>query len=347
MRASVVVVNWKQPELTLRALDALAAQEIDEPYEVVLVENEAVPGAVDVFRAAHPDVVLVEEASNSGFAGGVTRGIAAASGEVVVLVNNDAVPDPAFLREGLAALDAGGPEVAAVSAAVVLEGLFVRTSGRGDDVLVGLDGTAWRRAGAQELPSGLSLMNGTGVELTRDGNGYDRDWLRPVADVSAADGSPDADPFGFSGGAAFIRRAALAEVGGFDETLFMYYEDLDLSWRLRLAGYRIGFAPKARIVHLHAGSSSSGSELIRRQSMRNRLAVVLRNGSPGMVGRVAVRTLVRMLKDLVGPGGAYLPRASWGRIAREVPSLVSRSVRGRERPEFLRASRREVESRLR
>lgn len=336
MHASVIVVNWRQPELTLRCLAALAAQETTRSVEVVLVENEAVPGAADVFRQAYPDVRVVEDPRNSGFAGGVTSGIAASTGEVIVLVNNDAVPDSDFIDQGLDVLERAGADVAAVSATVVLEGLFVPASSADDHTLRGLDGALWRRASDSE--GGKTLLNGTGISMNAQANGHDREWLSPV-DSPRETG----EPFGFSGGAAFLRRAALDEVGGFDESLFMYYEDLDVSWRLRLAGYRIEHAPGARVVHRHAASSSSGGELVRRQSMRNRLAVTVRNGSPGLILRVACRTGLRFGRDLVRPDQAFLSRDAWRGVFRQVPQILRHARRARRRAAVPAWRRRDVE----
>lgn len=336
MHASVIVVNWRQPELTLRCLAALAKQETTRTIEVILVENEAVPGAADVFRQAYPHVRVIEDPRNSGFAGGVTSGIAASTGDVVVLVNNDAVPDPDFVDQGLDALESAGVTVAAVSATVVLEGLFVPASSADDHTLRGLDGALWRRALDSE--GGKALLNGTGISMNAQANGHDREWLSPVDAVRET-----GEPFGFSGGAAFVRRRALDEVGGFDESLFMYYEDLDVSWRLRLAGYRIEHAPGARVVHRHAASSSSGGELVRRQSMRNRLAVTLRNGSLGLIVRVVARTLVRCGRDLVRPGQAYLPRAAWRNLLKELPEILHDARRDRRTAGIPASRRRDVE----
>lgn len=342
VKTSVIVVDWRRPDLTARCLTALGAQEGVEDVEVVLVENEATPAEVDRWRRAWPGVVVVGEPENVGFAAGVVRGAAAATGEVLVLVNNDAVPEPAFLARGLAALAEGGEDVAAVAATVVLEGGF-RAAGAhdpADDVLVGLEGERWVRH-----PGGVALLNGTGVEVTRDGNGHDRDWLRPVPP-----GRPEhaRDPFAFSGGAVFLRRAAVDEVGGFDPSLFMYYEDVDLAWRLRLAGRRVVHAPEAVVVHRHAGSSGSGSVFVRYQSTRNRLAVVLRNGSPALVLRVLLRTLARCALDL-RPAGAHrhLPPAEWGRLARSLPGLVAGALRRRRADAVPDGRRRAVEALLR
>ncbi|KQM25570.1 MULTISPECIES: glycosyltransferase family 2 protein [unclassified Frigoribacterium] len=340
MDASVIVVNWRQPELTLRCLESLVGQRASASFEIVLVENEASPGGTEPFRRLVPDLVVVEEATNAGFAGGVRRGIEASRGDVVVLLNNDAVAEPGFVEAGLAALRAGGPRVAAASATVTLEGGFVRATARDEGALVDGRGTAWLRSSA---PEAVGLLNGTGVELAPDGNGRDRDWLRPSDDVV----DHPADPFGFSGGAAFVRRTALEAVGGFDEGLFMYYEDLDVSWRLRLAGLEIVHAASARTIHRHAASSAGSGALVRRQSMRNRLLVVVRNGSAGFVARVTLRTLARLLIDLARPRGAQLSRRDWGSVCRGLPSAVAGALVSRRRSGVTRGERRRVEQSLR
>ena len=290
MRASVIVIDWHRPELTRRALAALEAQRGRVDLELVLVVNEARPGAAEAFAAEFPAVVVVAEARNTGFAGGVAAGAARAGGDVLVLVNNDAVPDPDFVERGLARL-AAEPDLAAVAGHVVLEGAFRRVDDdRSTDDLVALGGAAWRRS-----DEGVELVNSTGVVVDASANGVDRDWLAPAGAASAGD-----DPFAFSGAAVFLRRPALESVGGFDPSLFMYYEDVDVSWRLRLAGHRVGYEPGARVVHRHAGSSSSSGQLVRYRSMRNRLVVTARNGSGRLLARVVLRTVLRLLRDLVG-----------------------------------------------
>jgi len=335
--ASVVVVNWRRPDLTAACLRSLLAQRTERSYEIVLVENEAEEGAVRRWHEEFPSVAVVEVAHNAGFAGGVTRGLRASGGEVVVLVNNDATVDEGFLEAGLACLERGGADLAGVAARVQLEGRFVRVEGGpSDEDAVGIDGTRWRRV----TGVGVELVNGTGTLLTRDGNGQDRDWLRPVAELEEhAD-----DPFGFSGGAAFVRRHHLEAVGGFDETIFMYYEDLDLCWRLRLAGDRIGYAGEALVVHRHGGSSSSSSVLVREQSMRNRLVVVAANGSRRMIVRVVGRTAGRFVRDALRPARAHLPLSAWRRIARWLPRALLASTRRRRASGVSERERRTLEA---
>ena len=341
MDASVIVIDWHQPALTRRALDSLLAQRTEWRFEIVLVVNEADDATVADFESDYPSVRIVPERTNSGFAGGVALGLRASSAPVVVLVNNDAVADHGFLERGRVMLAASDERVGALAATAVLEGAFEPVepdASPSDDDLVSASGARWRRlAGHRESV----LVNGTGVVLDSTGNGRDRDWLAPL------DGPREtARIFGFSGGAAFLRRAALDDIGGFDPWLFMYYEDVDVSWRLRLAGYDIRSVPDAVVVHRHAASSASNGVLVRSQSMRNRLAVVLRNGSPAFIARVLARTVVRAALDLVRPATAQLPPSEWRRLGREAPGLVRHAWHLRRLDAVGAARRREVERRF-
>src|SRR5581483_12472754 len=82
--------------------------------------------------------------------------------------------------------------------------------------------------------------------------------------------------FGFCGAAALLRRAALEDVGAFEESFFMYYEDLDLSWRMRLRGWRILYEPGAVVEHAHAASTGEWSPFFTFHVDRNRVLTLLR-----------------------------------------------------------------------
>lgn len=87
------------------------------------------------------------------------------------------------------------------------------------------------------------------------------------------------EPFAFCGGAAMVKRDVLLKAGGFDGRFFLYVEDADLSWRLRLRGYRVGFAPEAKVAHYYSGSA--GSKVVDAQKLyychRNLLRAILKN----------------------------------------------------------------------
>lgn len=328
----MIIVNWRQPKLTARAVESVLAERTTFPVETVIVENEGTPESAEALRARFPEAVVVLNTANEGFAGGVTSGIAAASGDVLVLLNNDAVALPGFLEAGVTRLVDGPDRVAAVAARVVLEGRFVPDPA---GPLRRVDGARWAPA-----DDGEELLNSTGVVLTRSGNCYDRDWLRPVAETAAdavaasgrtADAS-EVPPFAFTGGAVFLRSSAVAALGGFDTRYFMYYEDVDLSWRLRLAGHEIVYEPGASVRHRHAGSSDHDSPLIRSYSMRNRTLTMLKNAPLGAALAVVLRSAARAALDL-GPrrGDPYLDRAGWRLYAGSLRQFGPAILRGRRK----------------
>jgi GT2 family glycosyltransferase len=104
--------------------------------------------------------------------------------------------------------------------------------------------------------------------------------------------SRPAEVFGFSGGAAVLRTLAVQAVGGIPASFFMYYEDTDLSWRLRLAGWRIVYEPSAVVRHRHAASSDVRSEMFAFHNERNRLLTLVRNAPWRVVARGSGRFLL-------------------------------------------------------
>ncbi len=323
MRVSVVVVTWNGLALTRRCLDALRQQELDADLELVVVDNGSQDGTVAAL-AGERDVLLVALPENRGFAGGVNAGVRAATGEVLVLINNDAVAEPTFVARLVAPFaDPGSERLGATTGRVVLSGSFA-PAGPGQAALVGHDGTRWAR-----VPDGVRLLNSTGNEVTRSGNGRDRGWLRP-ADAPAAPGQV----FGFNGGCAALRRAALEDVGPLEESFFMYYEDTELSWRLRRRGWEVRHVPDAVTVHDHAASSGTSSAFFLDHNERNRVLVALVHAPWPVVARAAGRTAVRAV---LGPDrrrrlrvvGSVLARAPWAlrrRRAMDRSARVPRSV---------------------
>lgn len=312
----VVVVTWRARELTLTCLDALRAQDTTGlAVRLVVVDNASDDGTVEALAAAG-DVRVLALPTNTGFAGGAQAALAASDADVVVLVNNDAVAEPGFLRALVAPLTGPG-RVGATTGRVVLAGRFAPAGPGAADALVGHDGRRWARVPDGD-PDGVRLLNSTGNEVTRSGNGRDRDWLRP-ADAAPA----PARVFGLNGGCAALRRDAATAVGGFDPDLFLYYEDTDLSWRLRRAGWEVVHVPDAVTVHRHAASSGTGSALFQHHNVRNRLLVALANAPWPVVGRALLRTLAR---TVLGPhrrrwAGALLD------AARRAPRALARRRR--------------------
>lgn len=331
---TVVTVTYNAASLVSACLDGLAGQRLDGlQMDVVVVDNGSTDRTADLVQAAYPDVRLIRSPINHGFAGGNNLALRGLDSPWVILLNNDAVPRPDFVQALVRAMQVADEDVAGMAATVLLADRF-RAAEPGDAQSVeGADGT-W----ARDRAGTVRLVNSTGNTVRTDGFGVDRGWL-----ANAATHHPPADVFGFSGAAAILRVSALADVGLFDERFFMYYEDTDLSWRLRLAGYRFEHCVGAVVDHVHAASSSEGSAFFRFHDQRNRLATLTKNASARLLlealARYCVTTVSVGIRRRRGTEVALRARvlASYLRM---LPHLV------RERraiAEAARVSRRDVE----
>lgn len=283
---TVVVVAYEAAGRLGACLDSLREQRLGGlTMQVVVVDNASTDGTADLVARRHPWVRIIRSGTNRGFAGGNDLGIASTSSRWVVLLNDDAVAERDLVAHLVRTGDEQSPDVAAVAATVLLSERF--RPARPDeqdraDAVRGPDGTF-----VPDPVGTVRLVNSTGNEVRTDGFGVDRGWL-----CDAARHHPPADVFGFSGAAVALRRTALDGVGLFDERFFMYYEDTDLSWRLRRAGHRVVHCAAAVAHHEHAASSGEGSPFFELHDQRNRLLTVVKNGSGGLIVRVLARHLL-------------------------------------------------------
>ncbi|GAA1886013.1 glycosyltransferase family 2 protein [Lapillicoccus jejuensis] len=293
---TVVVVTWRQRELLPRCLASVRAQ--TRPARLLVVDNGSDDGTAQVLEEqTHPDEVL-RLPTNAGYAGAMAVALPRVTTRWVAVLNDDAVADPGWLAASLRVLEARD-DLAAVTARMLLD-----------------------------APGG-AVVNNAGVVLLRDGYGADRGLGEP-------DGAPYDRPvevFGFSGGAAVLRTLAAGAVGGFRDW-FMYYEDTDLSWRLRLAGWRIGYAPDAVVRHRHAASSDPASRMFAVHTERNRLLMVAAEAPAGFAARVLVRFVVttaslavrRLRPATASTAAVHDPRlrlAVLAGLARRLPAVLA------------------------
>ena len=139
-----------------------------------------------------------------------------------------------------------------------------------------------------ELPVGgrtFDVVNNVGGVVFDDGYGADRGYL----EVDAGQFDEPVEVFAWCGGGVMLRPSYLQQVGLFEETFFLYYEDTDLSWRGRAAGWRYAYVPGAIARHVHSASSGVGSALFMHHTERNRLLMLVRNAPWSMVLRAIGR----------------------------------------------------------
>jgi GT2 family glycosyltransferase len=242
-RVSVVVPNWNGGELLATVLRALAAQTFTA-CEVIVVDNGSTDGSVEAAQELGVRFRVVELGSNGGFVAACNAGADAAAGELVAFLNNDAVPEPAWLEELVSCIDRH-PRAACVDSKLFRLGSDDVLDGAGDELTWTLK--AYRRGFGQP-----------------DEGRFDREEQILLA----------------SGTACLWRRDTFRQLGGFAAGYFAYYEDVDLSLRAQRAGHEIWFAPAAIARHRReeraAGRRNSDAYL----AFRNRWATIIRN-APG------------------------------------------------------------------
>lgn len=248
-------------ELTASCLEHLRSQTVG--HRVIVVDDASPDDTPDRIERAFHEALVLRQDRNRGFAAACNRAIGAGHGDVVVLLNNDVDAQADFLEQLVAPLS-GDDRVGSVAA------LLVRPGGRAIDSL----GLAADRTGA-----GFARLQG--------------------APVDAVDG-PAPRLLGPSGGAAAYRRRALQEVGGLDEAIFMYQEDLDLALRLRTAGWRAAAAPRAVGVHHGSATADRRSAWQRRTAGWSRGYLLRRYGV--LRGATAPRALLTELVVVAGDG---------------------------------------------
>ncbi len=212
---SVVLVNYKGADDTITALRAF--DDVDWPrhlLELVVVDNASGDGSIERIREAVPEARVLDAGGNTGFAGGCNLGVAHSTGEYVAFLNNDARPGPRWIGAAVEALESDRTVGAVASKVLDWEG------------------------------ERIDYVDGA---LTWFGMGYKREVEKP--DTGEWDTAKDV-LFG-TGAAMFMRTELYREIGGFDERFFMFYEDVDLGWRLNLLGYRVRYVPESVAYHKH------------------------------------------------------------------------------------------------
>ena len=334
--ARVVIVNWRRPELTIRAARSITGQ-LGGGDTLVVVDNAS--GDDSIERMTRAGLTVVQSSRNLGFGAGVNLGARGMCEDVLVLINNDAVAEPGFLEAILAPLSdppaapeptqPGSPRTtsnsapAAATARILLAGRW-KPAGPDQEALVSPRTGRWVRVSNEVAARGEGevLVNSTGNLVDASGNGYDRDWLVPAE----REHSPS-EVFGLCGGACAIRREAWRALGGFREDLFMYYEDTDLSWRLREHGWRVVYVREAVVRHEHASSSGTDSPMFIRVNARNRILVAAAHSPAPVVLHALARTLVRSLR---GPQRGPVLRGLAQALA-GLPRELHRRARSRAR----------------
>jgi GT2 family glycosyltransferase len=279
---SAIVLNHNGGEFVCEAVASLLDQDLPG-IEVIVVDNASSDGSDEMLEARFGGrIELLKNATNLGFGGGNNVGLRASHGRYAVLLNNDAIATPSFVRELVAVAERDSQT--GMVAAKLLE------HDRRDVI---------DNVGHLLYPDGLNRGRG---RLETDRGQYD---------------ACDAALFP-SGAAALYRRAMLDEIGLFDASFFLYADDADLGLRGRLAGWRCALAPKAVAYHHYSRTVGAYSSLKAFYVERNRVLVLLKIFPAGLVVLSPFYTIGRLTLQA---WGALTGRGAAGHLAREASML--------------------------
>jgi hypothetical protein len=273
-RVSVVIVSYRSRAVLPVCLESLASCAARVPLEVVVVDNASRDGTVEWLDGERPRVRVIANAGNRGFTRGVNQGLAAARGEALLVLNPDARIGPAALERLLEAL--GEPGLAAVAPMLVDDqGRPVRSCGRFPSL--------WTLACEHLGPARLFPEHPWFAWYKYGG--------RPLESLERVDWC--------SGAALLLRRDAYRRLGGLDEGIFMYMEEVDWCRRARAAGLGVRYVPAARVTHSGQHASRQVREASYLHNLRSRVYYFRKHhGAPAAAGARAILSLGLILRWL-------------------------------------------------
>lgn len=244
---SFIIVNFNGINHLKNCFSAL--DELDYPkdkLEFIVVDNGSKDQSVEFLEKNYPDVIIVKNDSNEGFAKPNNDAAKIAKGEYLALINNDMKIDSNWLKDMFATLDECDDD---------------------SYVCVGSKILNWDGSKIDFIEGSLNLY----------GHGYQLDSGKSVEDISD-DELVDKDILFACGGAMIIKRDVFLEIGGFDEDFFAYYEDCDLGWRLWILGYKVRFCSKSICYHKHNSTSKKmNRNFVLNLYARNSLFTIYKN----------------------------------------------------------------------
>jgi hypothetical protein len=274
---SVVIVNWNGKKFIAKCLDGLRNQ-THKDHSIVLVDNGFDDGSLELVHRKYPEVKTIALAENLGFAVANNIAINSMDTKYVALLNNDAVPHPAWLENLLKALEMN-PEAGFAASKMLL---YDRP-----DII--------DRAGDIYTTAATALLNGRGEPSE---NFNSQKWV-----------------FGACAGAALYRSRMLDDIGLFDKDFFLLYEDVDLSFRAQLSGYKCIYAPDAIVYHKASSSIGDDSPISVYYSHRNLEWVYIHNMPGKLIKKTILNHLIYNIASFLffvarGRGADFI-RAKW------------------------------------
>jgi GT2 family glycosyltransferase len=262
---SIVIVNWNTKDLLRNCLNSIAEQ-TRQVHEILVVDNASTDGSADMVRQEFPDITLIANSANRGFAAANNQAIAVARGRYVLLLNPDTVILDQAIDKMIDWCDEH-PDVGCAGCQVMMSDTEIQQT-----------------CFADPTPFAL-LVAETGLARV-----FSRSSVFGRARYSSWDRRREMEVDVVSGMFMLIPRPVLDQVGFLDESFFVYAEEADLCRRIRQAGFRCVFTPVARIVHLDGGGKSSDQISVKMHVQLQKSLLIYTTKHYGLVGLPLVKT---------------------------------------------------------
>ncbi len=246
IKVSVIIPNWNGNELLKDCLRSLVGQSFKD-FEIILVDNGSTDDSVSFIENFFPDIKIVKLEKNFGFAKAINEGVKASAGKYVIFLNNDTQADKDFVKHLILCADSH-PEVISVNSKLL--NFYDRKIIDGVGILINEAGQA-RSIGWQE----------------KDRGQFDKEQYI----------------FGATGGASLFKRKDFIKVGGFDDSYFMYSEEVDFSFRAQFLGYKSIYCSKAVVYHKHKASAKKRPQHIEYWQFRNMTQTIIKDFPAGVI----------------------------------------------------------------
>lgn len=240
IKASVIIPNWNGQNLLTDCLVSLQNQTFNN-FEVILVDNGSTDKSIEYVTKNFPQIRIISLKKNCGFAKAINEGVKISLSEYVVFLNNDTSVDKNWLKN-LVACAQKHPEVISVNSKLL--NFYDRKIIDGVGILINEVGQA-RSIGWQELDQGQ----------------FEKETYI----------------FGATGGASLFRRKEFLNLGGFEESYFMYSEEVDFAFRSGFQGYKSIYCPKAIVFHKHKSTARKYPGHVEYWQFRNMMQTIIRD----------------------------------------------------------------------
>ena len=307
-RLSVVILNWNGRRHLERYLPSVVAH-TEGDAKVIVADNGSTDDSLQWLRLNYPEVGVIRLDRNYGFAGGYNRALKEIKSEYVLLLNSDVEVTAGWWQPLVEVLDTES-DVAAVA----------------PKLLADMERTKFEYAGA------------AGGFIDYLGYPFCRGRILSYVEEDGGQYNDRRDIFWASGAAMCCRREVFESLGGFDEDFFAHMEEIDLQWRMQLAGWRIVVEPKSVVYHLGGGTLPASSRKIF-LNHRNNLAMLFKCASPMQRAVVAVvRPATDMLEAFVNLVALH-PQRAWAIVRAWGEFIAWHGVLSRKRKAVVRTKK--------